>query len=67
MNKVIYQVSGMRCGGCVSQVNNALTALADHVEVTLDPPQVVLTNPQQPLAQLNVALSQVGRYVLSSV
>ncbi|HEY0563477.1 MAG TPA: hypothetical protein VGD04_09125 [Methylophilus sp.] len=66
MHKVIYQVSGMRCGGCLSQVKHALAALADEVEVTLDPPQAILTNPKQPLDQLNAALSQVGRYVLTA-
>jgi copper chaperone CopZ len=60
-----YQVSGMTCGGCVNRVKTTLHAFAEHVEVTLEPPQVVLTAPSADLNALNNALKLVGNYQLS--
>jgi copper chaperone CopZ len=62
-----YSVSGMTCGGCVNRVKTTLTQFADHVEVTLDPPQATLTNPKADLQALNQALSGVGHYVLTEM
>lgn len=62
-----YHVSGMTCGGCVARVKAALAPMAEHVEVTLEPPQAVLTNTNQSLASLNQALASVGHYQLSAV
>jgi copper chaperone len=65
MNDIIYTVSGLHCGGCVSRVKNALTPYAEQVEVTLKPPCVTLKNPNASLDDMNKALSAVGDYVLS--
>ena len=64
MMKTIYTVTGMTCGGCVSRVKSALAPLAQSVEVTLDPPKVVLENSSVDLIALNVALNKAGHYQL---
>ena len=60
-----YAVSGMTCGGCVGRVKATLREYAESVEVTLQPPQALLTNPRIGLDALNNALSKVGHYTLS--
>lgn len=60
-----YAVSGMTCGGCVNRVKTTLSAYAESVEVSLQPPQVQLTNPSVTLDALNNALAKVGHYTLS--
>ena len=60
-----YVVSGMTCGGCVGRVKATLSEYAESVEVTLQPPQALLTNPHITLDVLNNALSKVGHYALS--
>lgn len=65
MQKITYHLSGLHCGGCVSRAQQALSPHADHVEVTLNPPLAILSNPKAELATLNQALSAVGNYVLS--
>ena len=37
-----FRIDGMHCNGCVARVNRALQAIADDVEVTLDPPRATL-------------------------
>jgi copper chaperone CopZ len=66
MNEITYQVTGMSCGGCVNHVKNALIQFADQVEVTLNPPQVTLTNPKVDLSSLNLILSKSGNYQLKA-
>lgn len=65
MNKTRYEISGLTCGGCVSRTKSALLPWADSVEVTLNPPQVTLTNPKADIDALNQALAHAGHYVLS--
>lgn len=65
MQTIIYDVTGMTCGGCVNRVNNALQPFATEVIVTLDPPQVSLKQPSANLVQLNQTLSKVGHYALA--
>ncbi len=60
-----YAISGMTCGGCVGRVKATLSEYAESVEVTLQPPQALLTNPRIALVALNNALSKVGHYALS--
>lgn len=60
-----YAVSGMTCGGCVGRVKATLSMYAESVEVSLQPPQALLTNPRIALDALNDALSKVGHYALS--
>ncbi len=62
-----YQVSGMTCGGCVARVKATLVPMAEHVEVTLEPPQAIITNSHQSLMALNQALAGVGHYQLSAL
>ena len=57
----------MTCGGCVNRVKTTLADFAEHVEVTLNPPQATLTNLQADLGELNAALAQVGKYQLSHI
>ena len=64
MNTSKYTVTGMTCGGCVGRVKATLSAYADSVEVTLEPPQAVITNPSISLERLNAALGKVGHYKL---
>lgn len=40
--------------------------MAKTVEVTLNPPQAILTEPTASMADMNAALNQVGHYVLSA-
>ena len=62
-----YALSGMTCGGCVSRVKATLSEYAESVEVTLQPPQALLTNAHVALDTLNSALSKVGHYTLSEI
>ncbi len=62
--KTVYSVTGMTCGGCVKRVKTTLAPLAESVEVTLDPPQVVLKSATADISTLNTALAKVGDYVL---
>ncbi len=64
MSIIQYEVTGLTCGGCVHRVQQALAPLANEAKVTLDPPQVTLTNPNATLPVLNQALSAVGDYQL---
>jgi len=59
------QIQGMHCQSCVSKVSQALAPFAEHVEVTLQPPQAVLHGSQAKLKQLQDAVAQVGKYQLS--
>lgn len=65
--KTFYSVTGMTCGGCVSRVQTTLESFAESVEVTLDPPQVMLKSPTADLATLNSALEKVGHYALHAI
>ena len=65
--KTVYSVTGMTCGGCVNRVKTALTPLAETVDVTLSPPQVILKSPTADLAALNMALAEIGHYALHSM
>ena len=58
-----FSVEGMHCGGCVARVSRALEPLADHVEVTLDPPRITLEVPEAlTLESVQAAVSGAGRY-----
>lgn len=65
--KTVYSVTGMTCGGCVNRVKATLAPFAESVEVTLDPPQVVLKSTTADLATLNNALAKVGHYALHAI
>ena len=52
-----YSIKGMTCQGCVSRVRVALTPFAGAVSVTLQPPQVILTDPNGDFKDLQAALA----------
>ena len=62
---VVYQITGMHCGGCVSKVQKTLANYAGDVKVTLEPAVAVLGSPRANQAELNQALSSIGDYKLS--
>lgn len=58
-----FRIEGMHCGGCVARVTKALRAIADDVEVTLDPPLAVLGVPAEvPLDDVRAAVAKAGDY-----
>jgi copper chaperone CopZ len=62
-----YQVTGMTCGGCAMRVKAALASHAEYAEVTLDPPQAILSRSKLSLSALNEVLAGVGNYRLNEV
>lgn len=62
-----YQVSGMTCGGCAMRVKAALASQAEYAEVTLDPPQAILSRSKLSMNALNELLAGVGNYQLSEI
>ena len=64
--KYTYQVQGMKCAACATKIKNALKGFAESVEVTLDPPKVVLeAKARVELKKLNAAIQKVGDYKLA--
>ncbi len=60
-----FHVTGMHCNSCVTKITTALNQLVESVQVTLEPPRVILKGDSLPgLAKLNHALSEVGKYKL---
>jgi Cu+-exporting ATPase len=63
----VFRIEGMHCGGCVARVTRALKAIADDVEVTLDPPQATLHLPSAVTAEaVQAAVATVGDYIVSA-
>ena len=65
-----YTLSGMTCGNCAARVKNELLKNPDvtSVEVTLDPPQAVISmNRHLALDTLQAAISKAGGYTISAV
>ncbi len=67
MTTIKYKVSGLTCGGCVNRVKNTLSDFADHVDVTLEPPEATLTDVNKDIVELNSALAAVGKYQLHPI
>lgn len=59
-----YLLTGLHCSSCVSKITTALTPFADSVEVSLKPPQAVLSNPRVGLLNLQTAVADAGAYML---
>lgn len=58
-----YKIDGMHCQACVAKIDGTLQGLAEKVEVTLNPPQVVLFGEKiADTEALNQALAGVGNY-----
>ena len=66
-NKTTYAVSGMTCGSCVARVKAALGQFSTDIDVTLKPPQAVLSAPSVNMAALNIALKSIGNYQLHEI
>jgi copper chaperone CopZ len=66
MNTTTYALTGLHCAACVRRVSEALTPLVAQVQVTLVPMQVVLTDAQADVAQLQEAVRSAGKYELVS-
>jgi copper chaperone CopZ len=64
MTTIKYQVSGLTCNGCVNRVKTKLSEYADDVEVSLTPPEAILTNPNTDIIKLNAVLAEIGNYKL---
>jgi copper chaperone len=62
----VFSIKGMHCGGCVARVTRALKPIADDVEVTLDPPRIMLDAPQALTTEaVQSAVAAAGEYVVS--
>lgn len=60
-----YKIEGMHCQACVKKISGALDGLAEKVEVTLNPPQAIVTGGSEAdLDTLNKAVATVGNYTL---
>ena len=61
-----FEIAGMHCNGCVARVTKALQAIADDVQVTLDPPVATLEAPDPlSLDEVTAAVRRAGDYVVS--
>ena len=60
----VFRIEGMHCGGCVARVTRALKAIADDVEVTLDPPQARLEVPSALTEAVQAAVATAGDYTV---
>lgn len=61
-----YPISGMTCGACVKRVQTALAPFGEKVDVTLQPPQVVIQGVKAGIAQLAGALAG-SHYSISEI
>jgi copper chaperone CopZ len=64
MTTKTYALQGLHCNACIGRVTKKLEPLADSVSVTLDPMQVVLTNPVADIGKLQAAVAEAGKYQL---
>ena len=64
MSTSTYALQGLHCNACIGRVTKKLEPLADSVAVTLDPMQVVLTNPVADVGALQAAVAEAGKYQL---
>jgi cation transport ATPase len=62
----IYTMAGMTCNNCVARVQSTLAPYAEAVEVTLNPPQVKLTNSKLEISALNKILENIGKYQIGA-
>jgi len=65
-----YELTGMSCGGCVSNVKQALLKVPDvkQAEVQLHPQSAIITmNKLIDVSELQAQLSKVGRYTIKEV
>jgi copper chaperone CopZ len=55
-----YTITGMTCAGCARKVDATLRSVAPDASVTLEPPQVTVSDAT--VAAMNAALAAVGKY-----
>lgn len=61
-----FRIEGMHCNGCVARVTKALQAIADDVQVTLEPPRATLeTTDELSLDEVKAAVKKAGDYVVT--
>ena len=61
-----FRIEGMHCNGCVTRVAKALEAIADDVQVTLDPPIATLESPDPlSLDDVKAAVRKAGDYTVA--
>jgi copper chaperone CopZ len=61
-----FRIDGMHCSGCVARVTKALQAIADDVQVTLEPPRATLEVADPlPLDEVKAAVKRAGDYVVT--
>jgi len=64
--KITYSVAGMHCESCVKKIESQIQPHVEDIQVTLNPPQVVITTKSAPnLALLNEELKKIGKYSFS--
>jgi copper chaperone CopZ len=66
MSTVTYPLTGLHCNACVGRVTKALLPLAEEVQVSLDPQQVLIKNSRVSISELQAAVGGAGKYVLSA-
>jgi copper chaperone CopZ len=66
MSTVTYPLTGLHCNACVGRVTKALSPLAEEVQVSLDPQQVLIKNSRVSISELQAAVSGAGKYILSA-
>jgi copper chaperone CopZ len=61
-----FRIEGMHCNGCVARVTKSLQAIADDVQVTLEPPRATLES-ADPLSldEVQAAVKKAGVYVVT--
>ena len=65
-----YQIQGMSCGGCVSNVKKALLQVTnvEDVDVQLRPPGAVITMSNYiPVNELQSQLTKSGHYTIKEI
>ncbi len=55
-------MTGLFCDHCVARVKATLAPYADAIEVSLKPPQIMLTGQTADVETLNAVLDSVGDY-----
>jgi copper chaperone CopZ len=66
MSSITYPLIGLHCNACVGRVTKALAPLAEEVQVSLTPQQVLIKNSRVSMSDLQAAVSAAGKYVLSA-
>jgi copper chaperone CopZ len=66
MSSITYPLTGLHCNACVGRVTKALSPLAEEVQVSLDPQQVLIKNSRVSVSELQDAVGGAGKYVLGA-